>query len=155
MIKGYLVFIISCHFSYGIISHFYECFTNAVDEMKYHVHKTISWKLQIKISNALYDFYWHFNKIKMIDTWYLDFDKILKLYIWLNYIINTIWISMWRRACIGIQFILCMILSKVICQSHSCCNLASIPLLIRVCITFFQGIYYLIAEKKSDLQNER
>ena len=140
MIKGYLVFIISCHFSYGIISHFYECFTNAVDEMKYHVHKTISWKIQ---------------KIEMIDTWYLDFDKTLKLYIWLNYIINTIWISMWRRACIGIQFILCMILSKVICQSHSCCNLASIPLLIRVCITFFQGIYYLIAEKKSDLQNER
>ena len=32
--------------------------------------------------------------------------------------------------------------------------LASIPLLICVCITFFQGIYYFTAEKKSDLQNE-
>ena len=51
MIKGYLAFIISCHFSYGMISHFYEHFTNAVAEMKCCVNtKQNIFKLQIIIS---------------------------------------------------------------------------------------------------------
>ena len=67
MIKGYLVFIISCHFFYGIISHFYECISNAVDEMKYNVHKTINLKLKIKINrNDRYMIPWFWQNSKTI-----------------------------------------------------------------------------------------